>query len=232
MPTTPGRRRARRPAPSSTTVRTRARRVRPEQRRVHAARADMYRGLVIEAAERLFAERGVDDTRMEAIAAEAGLSLGTLYSVFTGKAEIVGAIHEVRLEEVLRRAVESAGDRDAPLAMLLAGVRTYVSFFLEHPSYLRMHLREGYSWAQGSGFAASGTQTEAWRKGVAMQAALFARGATEGVFYPGDPMVQTRMMIAMQQVQLASWVETGMTADRDALLDEIEQQVRRSFCPA
>jgi len=191
----------------------------------------MYRALVIEAAEALFADRGVDDARMEAVATEAGLSLGTLYSVFEGKAEIVRAIHETRLQEVLRRAIDSARGLHDPLAMLLMGVRTYVGFFLEHPNYLRMHLREGYSWAGAAATAASPKQADAWRQGVAMQAALFTRGVDEGVFYPGDSMVHTKMMIAMQQVQLADWVERGMTGDPDELLSEIEEQVRRSFCP-
>jgi hypothetical protein len=39
-----------------------------------------------------------------------------------------------------------------------------------------------------------------------------------------------RMMIAMQQVQLASWVEREMEPDPEELVAEIERQVRRSFC--
>jgi hypothetical protein len=39
-----------------------------------------------------------------------------------------------------------------------------------------------------------------------------------------------RMMIAMQQVQLAAWLDAGGTRDPEALLVDIETQVRRSFC--
>ena len=52
---------------------------------VRRARAGLYRQLVLEAAERSFAEKGFDATKMEEIAAESGLSLGTVYSVFAGK---------------------------------------------------------------------------------------------------------------------------------------------------
>jgi AcrR family transcriptional regulator len=199
--------------------------------RAQHARNTMYRQLIVEAAEELFADGGTDDTRMEAIAAGAGLSLGTLYSVFAGKAEVVRAIHDTRLREVLQLAVDSVRELRAPLDMLLAGVRTYLQFFLAHPHYLRMHLREGYSWAMAGATLATREQAEAWRDGVQMQAALFERGSAEGTFYPGDALVMTRMMIAMQQIQLASWVERGMTDDTDTLIADIEAQIRRSFCP-
>jgi AcrR family transcriptional regulator len=192
----------------------------------------MYRQLIVDAAEALFAARGIDDSRMEAVAAEAGLSLGTLYSVFDGKAAIVRAVHETRLRDVLRQATEAARGLTTPLEMLLAGVRTYVRFFLTHPNYLRMHLRAGTSWALVSASLGTPEQSDAWHEGVAMQAALFARGNADGTFHAGDPMVQTKMMIAMQQVQLASWVEGGMTRAPDVVVREIEEQVRRSFCVA
>ena len=71
------------------------------KRSVKEARSALYRQLVFEAAEGAFAERGVEETKMEEIAAEAGISLGTLYSVFSGKAELVAAIHEMRLRDTL-----------------------------------------------------------------------------------------------------------------------------------
>ena len=45
--------------------------------RARQARSELYRQLILEAAERTFASKGVEETRMEAIAAESGLSLGT-----------------------------------------------------------------------------------------------------------------------------------------------------------
>lgn len=202
---------------------------RPKER-VRRARSELYRQLVLEAAERIFAEKGVPDTKMEEIAAESGLSLGTLYSVFSGKSEIVRAIHETRLGEVLQRASDVARGLRDPLEMLLRGVRATVEFFVLHPDYLRMHLREGYAWGLGEAAGASREQAAAWREGVAMQRALFARGVQEGIFHPGDPEVLTRMMIAMQQVQLAAWVEGGMQREPGELAAEMEAQVRRSFC--
>jgi AcrR family transcriptional regulator len=198
--------------------------------RVRRARSALYRQLVLEAAERIFAEKGAADTKMEEIAAESGLSLGTVYSVYSGKAEIVQAIHESRLAEVLQRTVDVARAVRDPLERLLRGVRATLEFFVLHPEYLRLHLGEGYAWGLGDAAATSRQQVAAWREGVAMQRALFARGVEEGLFHPGDPELMARMMIAMQQVQLASWVESGMQRAPEELVAEMEQLVRRSFC--
>jgi AcrR family transcriptional regulator len=196
---------------------------------VRKARNELYRQLILEAAERIFAEKGVEETKMEEIAGESGLSLGTLYSVFAGKAALVGAIHDVRLEEVLARTADVAGDLTSPVDRLLGGVRAYVEFFVVHPDYLRMHLAEGYAWGLGL-VRSTGGRAEAWIEGIARQTAVFASGIEEGVFHPGDPGLMARMMIAIQQVQLADWVEDGMERDADALIADMQEQVRRTFC--
>ena len=49
----------------------------------------MYRSLVVQAAEHLFATRGYERTKIQDVAAASGLSLGTLYSVFDGKADLL-----------------------------------------------------------------------------------------------------------------------------------------------
>ena len=71
--------------------------------RARQAREAVYRDAICEAAEDCFAAQGIDDTKVEEIAAEAGLSLATLYSVFKGgKSEIARTVHDARLNELAR----------------------------------------------------------------------------------------------------------------------------------
>ena len=196
-----------------------------------AARTALHRQLVFEGAERAFAEKGVEDTKMEEIAAEAGVALGTLYNVFAGKAELVAAIHETRLREALARAGELARSTSNPVETLLTGVRGYVAFFAGHPDYLRMHLRDGHAWGLGGRAPAAPVHEQAWRESHAAQAAVFERGIEQGVFYPGDPKLMARMLVAIQQVMLAEWVEGRMQEDPEALIDAMQTQARRAFCP-
>jgi AcrR family transcriptional regulator len=197
---------------------------------VRRARSELYRQLVLEAAQRVFAEQGYEDAKMEEIARESGLSLGTLYSVFSGKAEIFGAVHESGDREILERAVARTRGTADPLAALLTGVRAYTEYFFEHPDFLRMHLKEGLTWGLAGSAAGSRRRTEAWLRGVDLLTAGCRRCIEAGIFHPGEARIFARMMIAMQQVQLAAWVEDGMEREPGEILDEIEAQVRRSFC--
>jgi AcrR family transcriptional regulator len=197
--------------------------------KVREAKHALYRQLVLEGAERVFAEKGYEDAKMEEIARESGLSLGTLYSVFSGKAYVFRALHESADRELLRRAAECVRGVEDPLEAVLAGVRAYTEYFLQHPDFLRMHLREGLAWGTAEAGGHSRQRTEAWRSGVDMLSRAFERCIQAGVFVEGDPALQARMMVAMQQVQLAHWIETGMERPPDDLVREMTEQVKRAF---
>ena len=186
---------------------------------------------VLEGAGRVFAEKGYDDAKMEEIAVASGLSLGTLYTVFSGKAEVFGAIHENADRELLRRSAESVEDGSTPLDAVLGGVRAYVEYFLQNPDFLRMHLQEGQTW--GAEIGGRGRErSQAWRDGLTMLSRAVRRCVDDGVFFEGDPVLTARMMIAVQQVQLAHWIETGMTREPEDVVADVLLQVRRSFCRA
>lgn len=202
---------------------------RPKQRAREAKQA-LYRRLVLDAAQRVFAEKEYDDAKMEEIASESGVSLGTLYSVFSGKAEIFRALHEAADQELLRRANDCVGGVEDPLEAVVAGVRAYTEYFLQHPDFLRMHLREGLTWGIEGVGVRNRERTAAWRAGVEMLTRAVARCIEATVFVDGDANLLARMMIAMQQVQLAHWIETGMQRDPEEIVWEMTEQVKRCFC--
>jgi len=190
----------------------------------------MYRSAVLEAAERVFAERGFEAAKMQEVAAAAGVALATLYSVFPGKAELYAAIHERRGNELLETAGTAAiADRDA-VALLLEGVSRYVGYFVEHPDFLRMHLREGAAWAMPGRTMRTKEQRLAWSEGVRRIAQLVARGIADGLIVDDEPERVAKMMIAMQQVQLADWIERASATDPDVLIERVRGLLVRAFC--
>jgi AcrR family transcriptional regulator len=197
---------------------------------VRRARASLYRTLIVEAAERVFAARGYDDGKMQDIAAAAGLSLRTLYAIFPGKWEIFQAIGETRGHEVLERIAAATRDGGAALDRLLRAQAAYLEYMMAHPDYLRMHLREGTAWALGVSAHAGRAQLEAWARGMAAQVDLFRAGIGEGAFVDESPALLAKMLAAMHQVALADWVEGGMREPPDALIRRMEAQLCRSFC--
>jgi len=202
---------------------------RRRNQKVRRAREALYRELVLEAAERIFAAKGYDDAKMEEIARESGLSLGTLYSVFPGKAALHQAVHEQADAELLRRGLEGARGVDDPLEALLGGVRGYLGYFLEHPDFLRMNLQGGVTWGTEEAGAHSRQRTAAWRRGQEMLAFAVGRCIQAGVFRPGDPALLARMLTAMQQVQLAHWLEHRMREPAAVVVERIAADVPRIF---
>lgn len=201
--------------------------------RARDVRAELYRELVCEAAERRFADAGVAETKMDDVAREAGLSIATVYTVFAGKAEIVRSVHARRLPELVRLAVEQVdGPRPAD-ECLRAALRGAIHYFTEHSAYLMMHLRQGYAWCMSDAVAASSEDgASAWGPGVAAIGAIIERGVAEGVFGGGNARRLARAAIALQQLHLVEWVEDGMRRDADAVFDDYWQELARLLRPS
>lgn len=189
----------------------------------------MYRDLVFESAEHVFAEKGFADATMQEVAREAGISLKTLYATVAGKRELFDEIQSTRgaglVEAVGKALAEGKGAFDA----IAGGVGAYVSFVTAHPNFLRIHLRNRISWALGPG---GGPDARTWSEGVRAFASMIERGIEDGSFYPGDPEVMAMMGIAVAQVQLARWAEASGGSDSERLAEEIVLQLRRLLCPS
>jgi AcrR family transcriptional regulator len=200
----------------------------PLQRRVRDERESVYREAITEAAERIFAEKGADGSRMNEIAAEAGISLGTLYGVIDGKASLLLGIHKRRMREFMDCIRDASTAHEEILARHLAVVRLGAQYFLDHPDFLRMCCRAGFGWA--SRFPVSGAAADLWDAGASVPRELFARGVAEGIYVDEDPDLLVRKMLALKQVELSHWVDHGMTTPHEELLDRLESQFLRAFC--
>jgi AcrR family transcriptional regulator len=193
---------------------------------VREARREMYRALILEAAERIFADAGFEAAKMQDVAAAAGISLGTLYGIFEGKLELFTAIHEARGRELLERASSVIIPADDPLEAMLTGIRAYIEFLAARPNYLRIHLFEGDAWALG-GRIRSDEQRKQFALGLQLFAGVFARGVEKGMFIDEDPELMGRLMIAQHQVLLADFVERGAQASLEELIGRAQRHLTR-----
>ncbi len=194
------------------------------------ARNDVYRQHILEAAEQVFAERGFEAAKLQEISAKAGLSMGTIYSIFPGKAELFDALLEMRGQELLAVAREAAKGSVPPLDALRALGDAYVAYFADHPAFLRMQLGASVSWALGPSSAPS--RMAFWQEIHDLQADIFRRGVEEGAFGDDDPAFLAKLFSAIDEVLLADWVATGMKADRATLSARLARLVERTFAAA
>lgn len=194
------------------------------------AKADAYRRLIADAAQKVFAEHGFEAAKIQDIAQEAGLSLGTLYTVFPGKAEIYSAIQREHGQAVLLEISSAVARVHGELEAALAGIEAYVRCLVARPHYLRMLLREGLSWTQRS-WLRTAEEIATWERGMTLAVSLLRAGIERG-FLHGDnpPDVLLKMIIAAQQVQLADWLDRGAGPHEvEALIARMQTYFRRAF---
>ena len=189
----------------------------------------LYRGAVLDAAERVFGEVGYEATKVNRIAAEAGVSLTTLYSVLSSKWEIYRAVNRRRLNEVMSLA-QGMSERDATsLETLIAATRMQLAFFMRHRDFTKMQLKEVTAWSTIE-LLRSPEQIEALGAGLDLSANLFRQGIKDGYLIDDDPELMARMVIASQQVRLAMWMDRGCKEDPDRVADAALRHLLRSYC--
>jgi AcrR family transcriptional regulator len=184
----------------------------------------MYRDLVLEAAERVFGARGYHASRMEEVAAEAGVSLSTVYAAFPSKRELFEALHETRGRAFLARLEPALSAGEPALVCLRRAVQSFVDWLCEHRQYLHVDLREGRSWAIGD---VEGSR--AYQAGIELWTELLRRGMQEGVFEDDDPRLLATTAFAIMQVQLAYLLEHGESLTNQEIAQRIARQLERAF---
>jgi AcrR family transcriptional regulator len=205
----------------------------PQARALRAAREALYREHIMAVAEKIFAEQGFANTRIQDIAAAAGISLATLYQSYPSKQELHRALLIERDRQMLGLVMEETRVSDGmpeSLEQLLLFQETHLHFLLDHPDYLRMQLQEGHAWYHNSAQPTHAEQ-QMWEQGLAFLEQVLRWGMDEGLFSPGDPRHQGRMLLALQQTRLANWVMDGMREAHEDVIRRIQVDFIRLFCP-
>ncbi len=97
--------------------------------------ADLKRGLILDAARRVFERDGLDGASMRAIAREAGYAAGALYFHFDSKEAVYSALLQDSLDRLalaVDSAVQGAG-LDDPAARLRVAALGFFDFYAAHP---------------------------------------------------------------------------------------------------
>jgi AcrR family transcriptional regulator len=93
---------------------------------MNSKRGAATRDQLIAIATRLFAEQGYEDTSIETVLQESGLSKGALYHHFPGKDALFAAVLEVVEADVNRRILEATADATDAESALRAGAHAWI----------------------------------------------------------------------------------------------------------
>lgn len=97
---------------------------------------------ILDAAARLFAERGYAEADVDSLAALLEVGKGTIYRYFPSKRELFLAAVDrgmCRLGEEVNRRVSQVAD---PLERIVEAIRTFLAWFDEHPEMVELFVQE------------------------------------------------------------------------------------------
>jgi TetR/AcrR family transcriptional regulator len=176
----------------------------PGRRRSNGIRT---RAEIIAAAERHFAARGFQDTRLRDIAADVGIRRPSLSYHFSDKQDLYIAV----LETVFADWSEGLPSGGSAVERLEAGMASWIDFVAAHPSAARLLLRELAAQPEKiASFLRAGTAEVEWFETV------IGEGVAAGELHPKvDPHRFMSLMAAIAVVQFAAipWLSLRVPAD-------------------
>lgn len=112
----------------------------------HERNAARSREAILDAAERLFAERGYEATSLTDVGQQAGVSRGTPGYFFGSKSELWRAVLERCFSEARSAVIEgrdrALGSHESPNVILASVVRDYFDFLSARPNFIRLMERQ------------------------------------------------------------------------------------------
>lgn len=178
--------------------------------RVSREKASENREKIVEAASRLFRERGFDGVGVDAIMKEAGLTHGGFYGHFKSKDDLAA--------EAVTRALVRSDEK--------------MSGFTELDTYLRAYLSDAHcaDRVNGCGLAALGSDAAREGQGVrqAITSYLKARIDAVGRFFGGTATSKRKRAIATMSGMVGA-LTLARAVDDPALSKEILAAAREAF---
>jgi AcrR family transcriptional regulator len=109
-----------------------------------AEQSEATRRALVEAAERLFADRGFADTPTEVVVQAAGVTRGALYHHFRDKTDLFRAVYEHLEQRMIARIEDAVKGLTDPIAVLRKGSEAFLDACLD-PAVKRIVLLDGPS---------------------------------------------------------------------------------------
>lgn len=171
---------------------------------------------LIAAALDLFVERGFKATRLDDVAARAGVTKGTLYLYFDSKEDLFAAVIRDGVLPNLARAEQLLGAHQGSVADL---IRKLMCFWWDHVGKTRLGGLPKLIFSEAANFPeAAKIFMTVFARGQALFIQLIQRGIDTGEFRPCDPRYVARMMVA-PLVFLTIW-NRSMAAYESVPLDD------------
>lgn len=148
---------------------------------------------IVAAAEKIFAEQGLDGARTDAIARSARVNKALLYYYFRSKEDLHRFTLETLLGQMRMQVGAAMGESAAPRDRLVSYVNGFFDFAAAHPNYPRLVQREVIGRGQSLHWIVQVYFGPLYRR----LSAIIRSGIARGEFRRVDPQHTTVTLIAM-----------------------------------
>ena len=146
---------------------------------------ELSRAQLLDAAERVFGEKGFHDATLNEIAELAEYSVGSVYSFFEGKEDLFSQVFVRRGDQFMpkmRAILKGTGSAADKLHRL---VDFQVGFFREHRRFARLFLRYANVALVSEPGELDASIAGNYDESMRLQTELISRGQRSGEFHPG-----------------------------------------------
>lgn len=182
---------------------------------------------LLEAARKVFAEKGIPGATVSDITEAAGVAKGTFYLYFESKEALLGALKERFVDDLIAHASSFLPriGRDDWWALADSTVESVFDFVLAHRDLIQVFAQEGLTPQSRQVFA------DAEDKLVNMFAFAIRAGADAGAFAARDPELTAAFLNHAFHGVIEHSILYGRDIDRDRLVDGAREFMRRVLAP-
>ena len=180
--------------------------------------------LILQAAEEVLLEKGYHETSIDEIAARVGIAKGTVYLHFPSKEDLVIALFEHEMQQLLQYI-------DSMESQLTAWGKIEAIFDVMHGGMMSKRMRLLFSISDSAGLKhllveKTGCLRETWDQLTVRLNSLFEEGKAEGAF---DSTLPTMVMVSAFYSLLSPKSYDRLTADGQMSGEEIATYLKRIF---
>lgn len=175
--------------------------------RVTAEHGEQVRTRILEATQRVMAERGLDDLTIADVVRESGLSVGAIYTWYSGKAELIAAACDEAVEREIADLVRRAAGADTLRERMRLALEAWFDW-LEQGAEMRFMVQ---LWAEAASTPALRETLRRRRERiVAVGTVLLSQGVAEGAL-PADADIDglVRGFTALLDGMIVQRIEDG-----------------------
>lgn len=185
--------------------------------RIRSERADRkppVRPDIIDAATRVFSQRGYHAASMVEIAEQVGMRKPSLYHHVRKKEDLLFAIHEQLIDELIEKTTEALGSVDDPAGKLRGVLRVTMSFVARHRDGVTVFLQERRA-VSGDRWSDLVVKRDYYER---MVSSAIAEGVASDTFIDVPPEIAARAVLAMANWGY-TWFDPAGELSADAVSD-------------